>query len=170
MLSLFSLVLLSLGLVSCFESKSVLTVNKDGSATIEESTLIAPQFKARLQAAAATDLNASAVLKTLAPDKPGAEERAAKLGEGISLKSLEDVSRPDGFTGVKVTYAVADIRKLRYLLPYNLKESADANARAMTFSLENDTLSVHSPPGGPKSDQPARPPVPKEKVIARVKG
>lgn len=163
----------TIGLSACLEMKSVVTVNKDGTATIEETALVGAQLKAMLGSLGAQggpegQPNPAAALKDMVPDKAKAEERAKELGEGVTVKSHEEVSTPDGKGGVKVTYAVADIRKVKYA-PFNAKDKDSGKGSPMTFTLEGDTLSVVNPPDPVKGDKPAeKPEIPKEQLQAQM--
>lgn len=163
----------TIGLSACLEMKSVVTVNKDGTATIEETALVGAQLKAMLGSLGAQggpegQPNPAAALKDMVPDKAKAEERAKELGEGVTVKSHEEVSTPDGKGGVKVTYAVADIRKVKYS-PFNAKDKESGKGAPMTFTLEGDTLSVINPPDPAKGDKPAeKPEIPKEQLQAQM--
>src|SRR4051812_33796088 len=130
----------ALGLSACLEMKSVVTVNKDGTGTIEETALVGAQIKAMMgslgaQPSAEGQQNPAAALKDMVPDKAKAQERAKELGEGVTLKSHEEISTPDGKTGVKVVYAVADIRKVKYNA-FGAKGKDGGKAKPMTFGLQ----------------------------------
>jgi hypothetical protein len=77
-------------LTSCLEIKSTVIVNKDGTATIEESVLLGAQLAAMMQAGGGQGDQ----LKGLVMDKAKADERAKKLGEGVTVKSHEEVKTP----------------------------------------------------------------------------
>ena len=68
----------------------VVTVNKDGSATIEETALLGAQLKAMMGSLGTQGGNAQGGpnLKDLVPDKAKAEERAKALGEGVEITVL----------------------------------------------------------------------------------
>ncbi len=153
-------------LTSCLEVKSVLSINKDGTATIEETALLGAQLQAMM--AQGGGGGGADSMKDLVPDKAKAEERAKQLGEGVTLKSHEDVKTPDGRGGVKVTYAVADIRKLKYT-PFGAKSKEGTEEKPATFTLDGSTLTMTLPvdkkSDKPKSDKPA---VPKEQMMAQM--
>lgn len=163
----------TLGLSACLEMKSVVTVNKDGTATIEETALLGAQLKAMLGSLGGAGApegqpNPADGLKDLVPDKAKAEERAKEFGEGVTVKSHEEVTTPDGKGGVKVTYAVADIRKVKYA-PFNAKDKESGKSQPMTFSLEGDTLTIINPPDPEKANKPAETPaIPKEQLQAQM--
>jgi hypothetical protein len=169
----FFAVAATLGLSACFEMNSVVTVNKDGTGTIEETALMGAQLKGMMaslgaQPGAEGQPNPAAGLKDMVPDKEKAEARAKELGEGVTLKSHEEITSPDGKSGVKVTYAVADIRKVKYT-PFNAKGKEGKEVKPTTFTLAGDTLTVVSPPDDdkPKADA-QKPKVPKEQLQAQI--
>ena len=143
----------SLLLASCFELSSVITVNKDGSGIVEESTLVSAQLKAMMAAGAQGGEGGSGKPEIL-PSKEKATEKASKLGEGVTLKSFEEISSPDGRVGVKAVYAFSDVSKLKYQ-PGDVK--ADSTKPGMTFSLKGDTLTVDLPADKPKEQDPNAP-------------
>jgi hypothetical protein len=126
-------------LTSCIEIKSTVIVSKDGSATIEESVVLGPQLTAMMQGDQAEEL------KGLVMDKKKAEERARTFGEGVTVKSYEELKQADGKSGVKVVFAVADLSKLKYVpfVPED-ESNADSEPDPMTFALNGATLTIHS--------------------------
>ena len=156
-------------LSACFEMTSVVTVNKDGSGVIEETALISAQMKAMMasmgdQAGGQGGPN----LKDLVPDKAKADERAKNLGEGVAVKSHEAVKMPDGREGVKVTYTVADVSKLKYQ-PFDAKEKGGGESKPMTFAVSGGTLTVSMPPDKPKEKTDAeKPKMPPEQMQAQL--
>lgn len=161
----------SLLLSACFEMSSVVTVNKDGSGIIEESVLLGAQLKAMMGAGGAEGGEGGPNLKDLVPDKAKAEERAKKLGEGVTVKSHEAIKMPDGREGVKVTYAVADLSKLKY---QPLNEGKDGGSsedkKPITFSVSGGTVTVNLPADKPKenTDGAEKPKVPAEQMQAQM--
>ncbi|MFZ4767542.1 MAG: hypothetical protein ACOYMN_21545 [Roseimicrobium sp.] len=165
----------TLSLSACFEMKSVVTVSKDGSATLEETALVGAQLKAMLGSLGAQpgtegQPNPAAGLKDILPDKAKAEARAKELGEGVTVKLHEEITSPDGRSGVRVTYAVADIRKLKYV-PFDAKEQGGTSPSAMTFSLAGDTLTLVNPiedKAGEEIPKVEPPKMPKEQMEAQM--
>lgn len=141
-----------LGLASCLEIKSTVIVNKDGSALVEETSLLGAQLAAMMQGGG----EQGAQLKGLVLDKEKAAERAKQLGEGVTVKSVEDVKSPDGKSGTKVVFAVADIRKLKYKpnTPDDKKEGGDS---AMTFTLDGNKLTMNNPDADKKKGDGKKP-------------
>lgn len=149
---LFGAVAASLFLASCFELSSTVTVNKDGSGVVEESTLVSAQLKAMMAAGAQGGGEGGGPKMDIIPTKEKATEKAGKLGEGVTLKSYEEIKSPDGREGVKVTYAFPDVRKLKYA-PGDVK----TDEKQISFGLEGDTLTVNLPQDKPKEADPNAP-------------
>lgn len=144
-LQLFLLAAASLMLASCLEIKSTVIVSKDNTATIEESVLLGAQLAAMMQAGGGAG-GPGDQLKGLVMDKAKAEERAKKLGEGVTVKSHEEVKTPDGKSGVKVVFAVADLSKLKYV-PFEPEQEGKPASKSepMTFALSGSTLTITNP-------------------------
>ncbi len=154
LLTLFAALTLS----SCIEMNSLVTVNKDGSGTIEETVLMGAQLKAMMGSLSQPGAGApaggpndpAAQLKGLLPDKEKAEKNAKAYGEGVTVKGIEEVSMPDGRSGSKVTYAFTDVNKVKYQ-PGDAKATAEAGGKAITFSLKGSDLAVNLPKPDPNS-------------------
>jgi hypothetical protein len=148
---------------------SVITANKDGSAIVEETVLVSAQMKAMMSAAAASGGEQGGPnMKDLLPDQAKAEARAKKLGDGVTVKSREEVKTPDGKEGVKVTYAVPKIANLKYE-PFNSDSKEGKDSKPITFKLDGSKLSVNLPPDNNKDEKPAeKPKVPKEQMQAQL--
>jgi hypothetical protein len=163
----------TVGLSACLEVKSVITVNKDGTATIEETALVSAQVKALMgslggQPAAEGQPNPAAGLKDMVPDRAKAEERAKELGEGVTLKSHQEITTPDGKSGVKAVYTVADIGKVKYNA-FNSKGKDGGASKPMTFTMQGDTLTAFNPDDEKKDKPDANAPkVPKEEMQAQL--
>lgn len=147
-------------LSSCIELNSLIVVNKDGSGTIEETVLLGAQLKAMMSAmpptppgAPADPNNPMAALSQIVPDQKQAEKNAKSYGEGVTVKSVEEVNLPDGRGGVKVTYAYTDINKLSYQPGNDKASEVDPNAKqeAIRFSLQGDELVLNIPQGNADS-------------------
>lgn len=152
-LHLVGAVAASLMLASCFELSSVVTINKDGSGVVEETTLVSAQLKAMMAAGAAQGGGEGAPKMDILPTKEKAQEKAASLGEGVTLKSYEEIKSPDGREGVKVSYSFSDVRKLSY----SPGDAKPESGKPISFALEGDTLTVNLPqdkPSGEKSEEP----------------
>ncbi len=141
LLAHLSLLTITLLQSACLEMTSVITVRKNGSATIEETVLLSAQLKAMM--AQGGGGQGGPDLKDLVPDKAKAEERAKKLGDGVTVAKYEAVKAPDGREGVKVTYAVKDIKNLEYQ-PFSGDQKE--GSKPMTFEIDDGELTVEMPP------------------------
>jgi hypothetical protein len=159
----------SLLLSACFEMSAVVTVNKDGTATIEETALLGAQLKAMMASMPADGGGQGGPnIKDLVPDKAKAEERAKKLGEGVTVKSHEAVKAPDGREGVKVTYAVADVSKLKFH-PFESKKQGGEEGTPITFTNNGGTVTVNLPQDKPKGGEKVeKPKIPAEQMQAQM--
>jgi hypothetical protein len=126
-------------------------VNKDGTGTIEETVLLSAQLKAMVASmphgAGDSGGNPAASLGSLVPDKKKAEENAQKYGEGVTVKSVEDVTLPDGRGGAKVTYDFTDISKLKYQPGSAEAEKQGAEQDPVTFGFAGGELTINIPQG-----------------------
>ena len=159
-------VAVSLLLSACLEMTSVVTVNKDGSATLEETTLVSAQLKA-MMASMPQDGSGGPGAKDLLPDKAKAEERAKDLGAGVTVKNHETVKSPDGREGVKVTYAVADISKLQYH-PFAQDKNSAKDQKPITFAVSGGSVTVNLPQDKPKGEKVEKPKIPAEQMQAQM--
>lgn len=153
-------------LASCLEIKSTVIVSKDGTATIEESVLLGAQLAAMMQAGGGQGDQ----LKGLVMDKAKAEERAKKLGEGVTVKSHEEVKTPDGKSGVKVVFAVADLSKLKYV-PFEPEQEGKPASKSepMTFALSGSSLTITNPDADKKKGGDLEKPKKSAEEIAQMK-
>jgi hypothetical protein len=142
-------------LASCLEIKNTIIVNKDGTAIVEETTLLGAQLAA-MMAQGGGGGGPGEQLKGLVMDKAKAEERAKQLGEGVTVKSIEEVKSPDGKSGNKVTFAVADIRKLKFQ-PNSPDQKEKKAEEDMVFALEGGTLTVTNNSADKKGDKGDKP-------------
>lgn len=156
----------SLFLASCLEIKSSVVVNKDGTATIEETILLGAQLAAMAQAGGGQ----ADQLKGLLIDKEKAGERAKKLGEGVTVKSHEEVKMPDGKSGVKVVFAVADVSKLKYV-PFEPEQEGKpaSGTEPMTFALSGSSLTITNPEADKKKGGEGEKPKKSAQEIAQMK-
>lgn len=162
-ISSFLLAAVAFVLASCIEIKSTVIVSKDGTATIEESVLLSAQLAGMLQG------DQGGQLKGLVMDKEKAEERAKKLGEGVTVKSHEVVKTPDGKSGVKVVFAVADVTKLKYAPFEPEQEGKPSTTVPMTFALSGSTLTITNPDADKKKGGDAAKPKKSAEEIAMMK-
>jgi hypothetical protein len=158
----------TLTLTSCLEIKSTLNVSKDGTATIEETVLLGVQLAAMIQAGGAGGQGDQ--LKGLVMSEDDAIDRANKLGPGVTVKSHEEVKSPDGKSGVKVVFNVADLSKLKYV-PFEPEQEgkSTSSAEPMTFALSGSTLTITNPEADKKKGGDIEKPKKSEAEIAQMK-
>ena len=135
-------------LVGCLDSKTVLTVNKDGSATLVQTLYMKPP-----------QAGMNVKEKTLDEVKADCGKLAPMLGEGVTLKSATALEPRDQWKGYKIVYAVPDVTKLKVgfmpaISPMMKTESKDL----LTFEFQGGAepkLTVVRPPinaGGKQGD------------------
>ncbi len=130
-------VAVTLLLSSCFELGAVLVINKDGSGVVEESMLMSAQMKAMMGSAPKGAEGGGEMNMNLLTTKEKATEKATKMGEGVTVKSYEEIKSPDGREGVKITYAFKDVNKLKYE-PGDMKEEK----KDQSFAFSDGTLTI----------------------------
>ena len=117
-LSMLALSLIAtFGLTSCLQSHTVVSVNKDGSATVEEKSILTGMMAQTLQQMAKAfqpegegdqDGNSNLLM-----DRASYEAKAKAMGEGVKLKELKELKAPNGGIGVQALFTVPDINKLK---------------------------------------------------------
>ncbi len=164
-------VLTALVLPSCLQQATTIRLNKDGSGTIVEETTFGAQMAAMLGGLGGLGGDqAKDPMKDLASlDK--AKERAAKLGEGVTVEKAEAIE-VNGNKGARVTYHFADINKLKFSASGGLQNAMPAMPGApaadkpvekpTTFKYADGTLTLTLPdqekpaaPAGDKKPDPA---------------
>jgi len=93
-------------LAGCIKSKTVVTVEKDGSGTVKQivySKELAPSM-AGLESPSADEQLAAARAK--------AAQTAQSMGEGVTLQAVEQLPSRDGWKGMQIVYAFPDISKV----------------------------------------------------------
>ncbi len=125
----------------CMDMQKNVHVKKDGSATIEETVLLSAQAMAMM---------AQQGQDPLAIVEAKYQEAAKKMGEGVTYVKAEKVSDPNTTQqGLKVTYAVEDINKLKLLSsPTAINAPSNEEEKALTFEYNKDTgtLTLTPPP------------------------
>lgn len=123
-------------LTSCLEIKSTITVNKNGTAIIEENIVLGAQLASMVEG------EQGGQFRSLVMTEEKAAARAKKLGEGVTVKSREEMKTADGKSGVKVVFAVADLTKLKYV-PFEPEQ--ENPTEPMTFALNGASLTITNP-------------------------
>jgi hypothetical protein len=158
---LLALVLSASVLLSgCIDMESIVTVKKDGTGIIEETTLMSAQLSSMMALAAtsAGQPGGPTAGPNLLMTREQADAKAKQMGMGVSLQSIEDVKSPDGRQGQKIVYSFTDISRVQY-------QSGDTSSAGSTtgtasspttFGFSNGTLTIKG--GGNKSSE--APPLP----------
>ena len=114
----------ALALSSCFQHETTIRLKKDGSGTLVEENRMSGQMLEMMNQFAGglggEDAKPQNPLKDmLSEDK--AKERAAELGEGVTLEKIEPVT-VGASKGARATYHFADINKLRVSTDDSVKQ------------------------------------------------
>lgn len=110
--------LIALALPGCLQNETTIHLNKDGSGTVVEETLLGAQMLAMIdQMAAGFGGGGGAekpkddpIKQMLSEDK--AKKRAAEMGDGVTFVKAEPLEK-NGAKGARTTYAFKDISKLK---------------------------------------------------------
>ena len=143
------------GLASCFQSETVIHLNKDGSGTIVEETTLGAQAVAMMGQMSAMGGEEKDQKDPLADmfSEDKAKTKAASLGEGVIFEKSEKIDT-GGKKGARVTYKFADINKLKFKPGDAVSDMKPAGAEAnpsekkeepVTFTYSGGKLVVHLP-------------------------
>ena len=152
----------AIGLSSCIQSHTVVSVNKDGTATIEEKTVMSGMIAQMLQGFAGAfegkdgEKPPGAGTNPLL-DKASYEKRAKEMGEGVVLKEVKELKDAKGGIGVHAVFTVADINKLKLTstggdvpealkgLSPDVEELKGEEVTPITFGFKDGELSINVP-------------------------
>jgi len=164
-LTLFAL-MMAFALTSCIEHHVVIVLNKDGSGTITEETTLGAQAVAMMeQMAGLGGEDAADPLADMA-DEAKAKTKATSMGEGVSVKKVENIDE-GGRKGGRVVYAFKDINTVKYKFGDAVTEMGDGmkppggdvpEEKPMTFVYKDGVLKMANPDAGedgPKSGEEA---------------
>jgi len=156
----------ALSLSSCFQSETVIHLNKDGSGTIVETNTVGAQMIAMMGQMAGLGGEGAKDEDPLAEmfSEEEAKKKVTNFGEGVTFVKVEKVDA-GGKKGGRATYKFADINKLKIdpgaganglkdtmPEPEEVKE-AEKNAKPMTFAYAGGKLSIKVPqPDAKKAD------------------
>ena len=152
-----------LGLSNCIQSHTVVFVHKDGTATVEEKTVLSGMVAQMMQGFAGAfegeegGGDAKAAANPLL-DRKSYEARAKGMGDGVELKELKELKDPNGGIGVHAVFSVADINKLKLeasggempdalkgLSPDIEEKVAGEESTPITFAYKDGELSINVP-------------------------
>ncbi|MCH7226020.1 hypothetical protein [Haloferula sp. A504] len=100
---------------SCMEHHVTISLNKDGSGTITEETVLGAQMLAMIQQMSALGGEGAEAADPLADmvDKEKAEATAKEMGEGVTVSKVEKIDEA-GRKGARTVYAFKDINAVKY--------------------------------------------------------
>lgn len=147
--------LLALFTTSCFEQSAVIRLNKDGSGTITETTLLGAEASAMLEGMAAQGGGEDQDPLAKMVDKKVTDAYAKKLGEGVEVEKAGKVEK-NGKKGVEVVYKFKDINKVSFLQGGSMLEASKAMApegaevkgpdqKPVTFKYADKVLTLSNP-------------------------
>ena len=151
--------LTSLLLTSCFQNETTVHLNKDGSGTLVEETLLGGEMLAMFDQMAALGGGGEGAppdpVKQMFSDEK-AKKRAADLGEGVTFEKSEPATKGNA-KGARVTYRFKDINTLKVSTEDSMKSvssmspmgAAQANAapksEPIRFNYAGGKLTVNMP-------------------------
>lgn len=149
--------LLALFSTSCFEQTAVIRLNKDGSGTITETTLLGAEASAMLEGMSAQGGGEDPLAKMT--DEKLTTAYAKKLGEGVEVEKAGKVEK-NGKKGVEVVYKFKDINKVSFTMGGSMVEATKAMApegadvktpdqKPVTFKYADGVLTLANPQNKP---------------------
>lgn len=136
--------LVALVLPGCIQSETTIHLNKDGSGTLVEQTLLGMQMIDMLDSMAAGfggDAKKDPVAEMFSTEK--AKAKAASLGAGVTFEKSEPLSYKTG-KGARVTYRFADINSLKISPNENMKNLSPMAGQAPPTAKQNPVVFVYS--------------------------
>jgi hypothetical protein len=134
------LAVLAVALAGCFQFKTLLRLEPDGSGTIEETILLSDLILSMMQGDSTQALF----------DEAAVRARADSFGTGVRFVRVDSVAEP-GFVGYRAVYAFDDVDAVR-LLPGNADALGMASASDEAPGGDADVitaLAFEYAPGGP---------------------
>lgn len=138
----------ALALPSCLQNETTITLNKDGSGTIVEETMLGAQMMAMMTQFAQPG-QPDPIAEMFKEDK--AKAKTAKLGEGVEYVKTEMLDK-DGTKGARVHYKFADINKVK-VSPGDAVDDGggepaegDAKKEEVKFAYADGKLKIIVPP------------------------
>lgn len=149
-------------MTGCIEHHVTISLNKDGSGTITEETLLGAQMLAMIEQMGALGGEAGEVPDPTADmvDREKAEATAKKMGEGVTVEKVEKIDKA-GSKGGRIVYAFKDINKVKYgfgeglddMGPGGAEEPApEAAEKPMKFVYKDGVLTLKNE--GMEADKP----------------
>jgi hypothetical protein len=135
----------------CIDQSKIVEVNKDGTATVTETTFMSQEMINMMNGIGQSmGGNSNAVPANPLLDKAKYTAEAMRMGEGVKLASIKELKEANKGPGVEVKYTVEDISKIR-VAPGDLKEKgpiAGGSSDFITFDMvkgDIPKLTIHLP-------------------------
>ncbi len=98
---------------ACLDTSTLITVKPDGSGTIQQRILVSTDGLADALGGMGFKSKGGSMKKSAGPSADDLRADAARVGDGVTLVSVEPLTAADGFQGAVATYSFRDIRKVR---------------------------------------------------------
>ncbi len=145
---------LALLTTSCLQQHTTLSLNKDGSGTITESTTIGADMLAMMGAAGGEGQDPLAQMVEQAKAKSA--QTAAKMGEGVSVKEIKPINQ-GGKKGWITVYEFKDINKVKYAFGQGMGDDEGGKQKEnIDISYKDGVLTINNkfePGDKPKNDE-----------------
>jgi hypothetical protein len=158
--------------VGCMDVAYLVSVNKDGSGTVEQVVIASAMMSQMMQG-----MGEGGEVFPIEEEKYKAQ--AAKMGTGVSYVKAEKVNLKDGRQGLRVKFAFDDVRQVKFSPEMENDQPAAAGAsekeeEPITFGFEEGlqpTLTVRLPhdTGAEAAASGATPPEPPAEQLAMMK-
>lgn len=147
---------LALLTTSCLQQETTLSLNKDGSGTITETTILGAQMLAMMGAAGGE--GGDPLDQMIAQAKDKSDEAVAKMGEGVTLKEVKKLDK-GGKKGLITVYEFKDINQLKYVFGSSLgDDDGGEDKEPLDISYKNGVLTINNKYEKAKEgEQPAKP-------------
>lgn len=147
---------LALLTTSCLQQETTLSLNKDGSGTITETTILGAQMLAMMGAAGGE--GGDPLDQMIAQAKVKSDEAVAKMGEGVTLKEVKKLNK-GGKKGLITVYEFKDINKLKYAFGSSLgDDEGGEDKEPLDISYKNGVLTINNKyEKAEEGERPAKP-------------
>lgn len=142
LITLVGAVALALLTSSCLQQHTTLSLNKDGSGTITEATILGAQMLAMMGAAGE---GGDPLAQMLEQAKAKSADAIAKMGEGVSVKEVKPLNE-GGNKGIVVVYEFKDINKLKYAFGQGLGDGPEEGEESepIDISYKDGVLTINN--------------------------
>lgn len=141
---------LAIALPSCLQNETTITLNKDGSGTIVEESILSAEMLGMMTQFAQPGAP-DPVAEMFSEEK--AKKKAPKMGEGVEFVKSEMIDK-DGKKGARTEYKFADINKLKISPGDAVSKLGDqvpdaekkAKEESLKFAYADGVLKIITPP------------------------